>query len=202
MTRSAEQNAAMRDATRLAIEGAAVRVFAERGFAATSIRHIAAAAGLSTGSLYRHYASKEELFDALLDQAITGLVAASDELSSDGDPLALVREFTRVFLNDLSRGHGEAEFFLVINQGFLTDTPSGTSARLATAQRPLWDAFADLVRRGQAAGRFAGGDPARLTATYFAALSGIAGMRSVIPGGVEESDVDIVLRLLLGEGTP
>lgn len=192
----------MRDATRELIQSAAVRVFAQRGFAASSIRHIAEEAGLSTGSIYRHYASKEALFDELLGQASTGLTAASAMFMSEADPLTLVREFTRVFLADLAGGNGEVEFFLVMNQGFLTDTPSGTAERLAATQRPLWDAFADLVRRGQATGQFEDGDPAQITAYYFAMLAGVAGMRTVIPDAITETGVDVVLRLLTRRGAP
>ncbi|MGW1292488.1 TetR/AcrR family transcriptional regulator [Streptomyces sp. NPDC002533] len=200
--RHAEQNRALREATREAIEDAAVRIFARHGFAASSIRHIADEAGLSVGSIYRHYASKEALFEHLLGQASAGLAAASDALSGDGDPLTLARGFTHDFLADLTSGEGAAEFFLVINQGFLTDTPPGTAARLAADQRSLWDAFADLVRRGQTAGQFAPGDPAQLTAYYFAMLSGVASMRRVIQDSLTESGVDIVLRLLTAEGNP
>lgn len=202
MTRTPEQNAAMRDATRELIQSAAVRVFAQRGFAASNIRHIAEEAGLSTGSIYRHYASKEALFDELLGQASTGLTAASAMFMSEADPLTLVRDFTRVFLADLAGGNGEVEFFLVMNQGFLTDTPSGTAERLAATQRPLWDAFADLVRRGQATGQFEDGDPAQITAYYFAMLAGVAGMRTVIPDAITETGVDVVLRLLTRRGAP
>ncbi|MCZ4302799.1 TetR/AcrR family transcriptional regulator [Microbacterium oxydans] len=197
MVRSPEQNAALRVATRERIETAAVRVFARRGFAASSIKDIADEAGLSAGSIYRHYASKEALFDALLEQASSGLVAASAMLSADADPVVLVREFTRVFVTDLMNGNGEAEFFLVINQGFISDTPAGTAERLARTQRPLWDAFEAVVRRGQAAGQFDVGDPAQLTAYYFAMLSGVAGMRTVIPTAMTEGGIDLVLRLLM-----
>lgn len=195
MVRTPEQNAALRVATRARVETAAVRVFARRGFAASSIRHIAEEAGMSTGSIYRHYASKEALFDALLEQAASGLDAASTMLSGSEDPLIAVREFTRVFLADLESGNGEAEFFRVINQGFMTDTPVGTAERLACAQRSLWGAFEALVRRGQAARRFADGDPAELTAYYFAMLSGVASMRAVIPGELAATGVELVLRL-------
>lgn len=199
--RTTEQNQALRAATRDAIELAAVRVFARHGFAASSIRHIAEEAGISVGSIYRHHASKEALFEVLLERASTGLAAASNVLSSDGDPLALARGFTREFLTDLASGQGAAEFYLVINQGFLTDTPAGTAARLAADQRSLWGAFADLVARGQASGQFAAGDPAQLTAYYFATLSGIATMRLVIQDALTVSGVDVVLRLLTTEGS-
>ncbi|RZU60966.1 TetR/AcrR family transcriptional regulator [Zhihengliuella halotolerans] len=200
--RAAEHNQALREATRQSIEASAVRVFARHGFAASSIRHIAEDAGLSVGSIYRHYASKEALFDELLAQASTGLAAAAEELAGVGDPLELVRGFTREVLTDFARGGTAAEFYLVVNQGFLTDTPAGTAARLALAQRSLWEAFADLVRRGQATGRFVAGDPAQLTACYFAMLSGLANMRLVVHDTLNDAGVDIVLRLLTTEGRP
>jgi AcrR family transcriptional regulator len=60
-----------------AIQAAAVRVFARHGFAASNMQAIAARAGLSVGSIYRHYATKHELFNELLDQAVTGLGSAA-----------------------------------------------------------------------------------------------------------------------------
>ena len=201
MPRTAEQNEALRTATRGAIETAAVRVFARRGFAASNMRQIADEAGLSAGSIYRHYASKEELFEALLGQASEGLRATAAHLSGDGDPLELIRGFTEVFLADLANGEGAAEFFMVVNHGFTTDTPAGTAARLAVTQRALWDAFAALVHRGQSTGRFAAGDPARVTAHYFALLSGLTTMRLALGDALTEPDIDLVLRTLIGGTT-
>ena len=43
------------------VDEAAVGLFAARGVDGVSIAEIAAAAGVSQGALYRHYASKEEL---------------------------------------------------------------------------------------------------------------------------------------------
>ncbi|GLK85243.1 TetR/AcrR family transcriptional regulator [Ancylobacter defluvii] len=51
--------------TRARIEEAALRLFAARGVAGTSVREIAEAVGVSEGALYRHFASKEELARAL-----------------------------------------------------------------------------------------------------------------------------------------
>ena len=55
---------------------AARRVFAERGYGAASLDAIAAEAGVTKGGVYFHFASKEELFFAALDQARLGLRAA------------------------------------------------------------------------------------------------------------------------------
>lgn len=203
MPRTPEQNEALRVTTQEAIQAAAVRVFARHGFAATNMRQVAAEAGLSTGSIYRHYSGKEQLFQHLLTQASAGLAAASERLRKNGAPLALVRDLTTTFLADVAGDRGALEFFLVINHGFLTDTPAGTARRLAAAHRSFRQAFADLVRRGQERGDFAPGDPTQITAYYFATLSGVATTRQVMgDNGFGESGVALVLRLLTGGREP
>ncbi|WP_139417163.1 TetR/AcrR family transcriptional regulator [Agromyces laixinhei] len=198
MPRTAEQNEVLRNETRQAVETAAVRVFARHGFAASSIRQIADEAGLSIGSIYRHYASKEELFDELLEQASAGLEAAAAQLASGGDPRDLIRGFTRAYVSDLTRPNGAGEFFMVINQGFTTDTPVGTAIRLAATQQTLWRTFAALVHRGQLDGQFAEGDPAQMTGYYFAMLSGLTTLRLALRDELAEPDIDLILRTLTG----
>lgn len=52
----------------------AARLFREKGYLATSVREIAAAAGMKSGSLYYHYPSKEALLDAVMTLAISTLI--------------------------------------------------------------------------------------------------------------------------------
>ena len=52
------------------IVGAALSVFAEKGFAAARLDEIAARAGVSKGALYLYFETKEELFRAVVEQAI------------------------------------------------------------------------------------------------------------------------------------
>ena len=52
--------------TRLAIEDAAVELFIEHGYHATSMRQIAERAGLALGGIYNHFTSKEEIFEAIV----------------------------------------------------------------------------------------------------------------------------------------
>jgi AcrR family transcriptional regulator len=54
--------------SRAIILDAALHLFSHQGFRATSIRDIAARAGVSTGSVYHHFKDKEELFATLLKQ--------------------------------------------------------------------------------------------------------------------------------------
>lgn len=54
--------------SRTAILDAALELFSHRGYGATSMRDIAGRAGVSTGSVYHHFADKEAIFLALLEQ--------------------------------------------------------------------------------------------------------------------------------------
>ncbi len=73
MTRSPRLPAAER---RRRIEDAATELFAQRGYAATTVEDIVRAAGVTKPMLYRHFESKQELCIALLERHRDELVAA------------------------------------------------------------------------------------------------------------------------------
>lgn len=52
--------------TRLQIEDAAIELFMEHGYHATSMRQIAEHAELALGGIYNHFKSKEEIFEAII----------------------------------------------------------------------------------------------------------------------------------------
>lgn len=54
--------------SRAQILEAALELFSHRGYRATSVRDIAASAGVSTGNVYHHFPDKETIFLQLLDQ--------------------------------------------------------------------------------------------------------------------------------------
>ena len=70
------------------IEDAAARLFAQRGFAATTVENIVAEAGVSKPMLYRHFDSKKELLMKLLEHRRDELAAAPLErfIKGDGEP--------------------------------------------------------------------------------------------------------------------
>jgi AcrR family transcriptional regulator len=73
---------------RALIENAAARLFAERGYVATTVEDIVAAAGVSKPMLYRHFESKKELHIKLLERRRDELAAAALDglLQGEGDP--------------------------------------------------------------------------------------------------------------------
>ena len=69
------------EATRAALLDEATTLFAERGYAGTSLEDVASASQVTRGAVYHHFASKQALFEAVLDlqeeRATTEILAAA-----------------------------------------------------------------------------------------------------------------------------
>lgn len=70
------------------IARSAARLFAERGYDATSVREIVEAAGVAKPTLYYYFRSKEGLAQALLTVPLSGLVGALRNLvTTEAEPI-------------------------------------------------------------------------------------------------------------------
>jgi len=87
--RTADQNEALRAATRSRLLGAALLLFARDGYTETSIKAVAREAGVATGLLYSHFEGKEGLLRALFEQSMADVRAsfASADQAPVGDRL-------------------------------------------------------------------------------------------------------------------
>src|SRR6516165_8529969 len=78
------------------ILAAALALFAERGFAATRLDDVARRAGVTKGTLYLYFPNKQELFEAVVRQALVPNLergeALLDEADDADEPAALMLE--------------------------------------------------------------------------------------------------------------
>ncbi len=65
------------------IMAAATRLFAEEGFHGTSTRKIAAAAGVSEGTLFHYFSTKNALLQAILDDFYAGLIESAQDVTRE-----------------------------------------------------------------------------------------------------------------------
>ena len=82
------------------ILAAALALFAAHGFAATRLEDVADRAGVSKGTIYLYFPTKEALFRAVVRQGIVPNIAAMEELAAahTGSSATLVREIAnRIF---------------------------------------------------------------------------------------------------------
>ena len=90
----------------------AAELFATKGFKNTTVRDIADAAGILSGSLYHHFDSKESMVDELLDTFQQELFAEYDEiLASDRTPRAKLDAVVRASFAAIDGHHSEVAIF-------------------------------------------------------------------------------------------
>jgi TetR/AcrR family transcriptional regulator, cholesterol catabolism regulator len=90
----------------------AASLFAERGFKNTTVRDIADAAGILSGSLYHHFDSKEAMVDELLDTFQTELWKQYDEIeASDRSPREKLEAVVRASFDAIDHHHSEVAIF-------------------------------------------------------------------------------------------
>ncbi len=82
-----------KDARPSELTAAALELFVEKGFAATRLDDIAARAGVSKGTLYLYFDSKEALFKAVVEEGIVPLLAAAEQKMAEyqGSSVDLLR---------------------------------------------------------------------------------------------------------------
>lgn len=135
------------EARRAQILEAAFRVFAERGYHASRMDDLVRESGLSKGSLYWHFESKEDVFLAVFDALEAELFAAWDDEETHDHPV--MRMLEREGEIALARLVGEREA-LGAWMEFLMH-PAARDRMQLTYERSR-ERLAGLVRRGIDAG--------------------------------------------------
>ncbi|MBN2659227.1 MAG: helix-turn-helix transcriptional regulator [Spirochaetales bacterium] len=76
----------------------AVNLFAAKGYHGTSMRELAAAAGIKESSVYNHFKGKEAILDAILDYQMSGFNGAGDALDELKGPLDTISDPVQFWL--------------------------------------------------------------------------------------------------------
>jgi AcrR family transcriptional regulator len=200
--KAASAKAKLRDEARRARTGVyrqhildvAERTFAERGFEAAKLQDISRGAGVSMGTIYAIFPSKEDLFRALLEARGTEISALARDVLANGHPPrealeALIRAYVGYFVDHPS--------FLRMHLRLGTSWVLGPAAGSA-GQVKLWEDIhalqADLFRRGIEAGLFIDEDPAFL-AKLFSAMDQVL-LSDWVASGMKATREELAERLL------
>jgi AcrR family transcriptional regulator len=87
------------EATRAALLEKATALFAERGYARTSLEDVASASQVTRGAVYHHFASKQALFEAVLDAQEQRATAAIEAAAIAPDPWEAAMRALDAFLH-------------------------------------------------------------------------------------------------------
>lgn len=146
---------------------AALKLFAERGYAATSVRDVAAAAGVKAASIYAHFPSKEHILAELgrIGHEEQYRAVRTAVLASGGDPRAQIVAYVRAHVGF----HTTYPMLAVVANAELHVLGEELGAVTFTLRRQSVALLEDIVGRGVDGGLF------HVTSTWLA-IAAIGGM--------------------------
>ena len=138
----------------------AAKIFADKGYASTTVREIADAAGILSGSLYHHFASKEAMLDEIMHGFLDHIVEQyRATVDAGGDPIDVLRALVREAFSSL--GGNPAALAVMINEfNFLVQFPRFTYLREGAEETErLWTG---VIEEGMRTGVFRSDIDARM----------------------------------------
>ncbi len=157
------------DITGPRVRAAAQRLFARDGFAAVSMRQIAAEVGVQAGALYLYTRDKEALLFDLLKAHMDDVLAHWEAEPKGCAPLDRLEAFVRSHIR-FSLARAEAVFLSYMELRNLTPAHF---ARIEAQRRAYEDQLEAILRAGQEAGVFALPDTKLATMAIIAMLTGV-----------------------------
>ena len=142
----------MRSGRRTHLVALAGELFAQKGYRATTVREIADAAGILSGSLYHHFDSKESIGDEILSGFINDVLADyRAAVTSGGSPADVLEQIVRSTSRTLSR-HRAALAMLQNDWSYFSAQPR--FGYLRKALREFEQTWIGQLGRGVAEGTF------------------------------------------------
>lgn len=157
------------DITGPKVREAALRLFARHGYAAVSMRRIAAEVGVQAGALYLYTPDKQSLLFELLKEHMDALLAAWQAEPRGGGPEARLEAFARFHI----RFHLARPDAVFLSYMELRNLEPGNFAAIEALRRGYENELEAILRDGVAAGRFAVPDSKLAAMALIAMLTGV-----------------------------
>lgn len=139
---------------------AAGQLFADKGVVATTVREIADSVGILSGSLYHHFASKDEILEALITTYLDDILARYEEVAAaDVAPGEKLRRLIRASL-EVGVAHPHATEIYQNNARLLRSGPS--ARRIKSAATTIQKTWLDILEAGVASGDLRDDIPAQV----------------------------------------
>ena len=128
----------------------AAAMFAERGLRATTVRDIADAAGILSGSLYHHFSSKEEMVDEVLRTFLDWLFDRYQHIiDTEPNPLARFKGLFMASFDAIEHHHAEVVIYQDEAKRLSAHERFGYIDDLNRRQRKMWvDVLTEGVEQG------------------------------------------------------
>jgi AcrR family transcriptional regulator len=201
MARTIAQNTSMRDARREQILTAALRVFSEKGLAATRISDIATASAISQGLLYHYFPSKEDIYAELVRTAITRMHDAAVGLARrKGSPAAKILMALTELVRMLEGREDVARYFMLTAQAsFSSAVPPAVTALIRSQRLGPYRSMARIFRAGQRDGSIRRHDADELAVVFWTMIKGLAMQRAAFGKAFKAPDPHFLATIFLSD---
>jgi AcrR family transcriptional regulator len=151
-----------RTSTRAKLFDAAVSLISQQELHATTVEQIVELAGVAKGTVYYHFKSKNELFQALLIEGLTRLAdACRKESQGASSPTEALAGVVRAELENIVKYEAFAR--LMMSQLWRADSLWSEDA-IRVLHEEIFGVIREALEKGQAAGEFRTGFDARMAA--------------------------------------
>lgn len=144
---------ALVDARRRQLTDAAVQLFARQGYHPTTVRDIALAAGVSVGSVYTYFPSKDQILESAAEQvavAFSQRFASFEEETRTAQPAQRIAGAFSLLVQMVDQS---SDLHLIVYRESATLEWSAR-ARITTFELTMRKVFEDLLEQGVASGAF------------------------------------------------
>lgn len=133
---------------------AALELFVEKGFAAARIEEVALRAGVSKGTLYLYYPSKEDLLKAVIEQRLSTEIAAvaAEAAAFEGPTPALLRELLTAWWQRMYDSPASGVFKIIVTE--VRAFPEIADFHRRAVVEPGQQLIGGLIARGIERGEF------------------------------------------------
>ena len=155
---------------------AAAAAFAERGYSATTLSDIAAAAGTQAGSLYYHFDSRDDITREVLKSSMTTVMAQVREawagLPADAPAIQRIRVGVKVHIRAIL---SDDPFLAAFNR-IINEVPLAIREEFAQHPRAYGDLWREVLIESRASGEIrASVAPSAARMLLFGSINGLAG---------------------------
>ncbi|MEL7257333.1 MAG: TetR/AcrR family transcriptional regulator [Pseudomonadota bacterium] len=160
------------DITGPKVRDAALRLFAQHGFAAVSMRQIATEVGVQAGALYNYTSDKQSLLFDLLKAHMDDLLAGWEQEAGrvgETDPVSALEAFTRFHIR-FNTQRADAVFISYME---LRNLSPGNFEAIGALRRTYESSLEDILAQGARAGVFSVQEPRITAMALIAMLTGV-----------------------------
>lgn len=157
------------DITGPRIRKAALRLFAQQGYAAVSMRQIAADVGVQAGALYNYTPDKQSLLYRLMNDHMQHLLSTYAKLERPATALEALRQFVGFHI----RFHLERPDEVFIAYMELRNLTPKNFGEIEALRRAYEDSLEQILKDGQEVGAFLVADTKMATLAVIAMLNGV-----------------------------